>query len=221
MVGIETSHNLEKVAGILHTELPHGEPVSFACRYYNVNTSSKQLTDFEATALEASKVSIVAVWENGYPTKVDYFTKDRGFFDGKKACEIALSLHQPDSTPIYFAIDFDAYRQSEKLAILAYLQGVEDGFQQFFEEQSIAGEDPPIYSIGVYGGINVLEWTMEQGLTQYFWQAFAPGWSGGRNKQVFEGQLHTIDFNQKVAGIEVEIVRALDVEDFGGWTRVV
>lgn len=218
MIGVETSHNLEAIAAQLPAAELHGERVSFACRYLCKVAPSHLLTDAEATALERAGIQIVAVWENGYPTSAEYFTREKGAYDGKEAARLAVALEQPDGSAIYFAVDWDGYLPAHKTAILAYFEGVEAGLQAFADEQTAAGVEPAIYFVGAYGGARVLGWLHDANLVTYAWQACAPGWAD--NKAVYEGHLHTIGVGSKIAGVEVDTVRCLDEENFGAWSRV-
>lgn len=220
MIGIETSHNLERFATPISLSELKGEKIAFACRYYNHNSPGKNLTEAEASTLEQAGMQIVSVWENGYPTEAKYFSYEQGIADGRRAMEMAYKFNQPDCSVVYFAVDWDAYKSADKAVVIEYFKGIDAGTQQAYEAYPHhSDQDTPVYSIGVYGSIYVLEWLQAENLAQYFWQAYAHGWSGGKNKQAFEGHLHTIDYNLKVAGVEVEAVQALDSEDFGGWTR--
>lgn len=218
MIGVETSHNLGQIAAELAAAELHGGRVSFACRYYTRVAPSHNLTADEATALEAVGVKIVSVWENGYPTEQGYFSREKGAYDGREAARFAVGIEQPEQTPIYFAVDWDGYKDDHRRAILAYFEGVEAGLQEFAEEQQAAGVEPAIYLIGAYGSGRVLGWLRDAGLVSYFWQACAPGWAD--NREVFDGgHLHTIGVRNHVAGVEVDPVAALQ-DDFGGWSRV-
>lgn len=231
MIGVATSRNCELAAGEMGITLMRGEKVGFVCRYTNHNSPSKNLTPGEILALHDAGLTIVNVWENGYPTTVEYFTVEKGREDGKRAFDMALDLGQPEGTAIYFAVDFDAYQAHERAAILEYFRGIWHAKLQWHVDR--IDVDGHGYGVGVYGGRYVLEWlrsgiqSCEDGevypdttgayLAHYFWQAYAPGWSGHENGRVEHwANLHGLGPKHTVGGVDCDLLEAL-TEDFGGW----
>ncbi len=85
------------------------EGFEFVGRYYNTNNPSKNLKLTEAQALSAAGITIVVVWENGFPTKASYFSNAKGVSDATAALKMASeSIGQPEGSAIYFAADYDA-----------------------------------------------------------------------------------------------------------------
>jgi len=142
----------------------------FVCRYYNVNDKSKNLTRNEASALTNAGLSIVSVWENGYPTSDSYFSYDKGQYDGKHAFECAQTI-QEEGTPIFFAVDY--YAQSSKISssIKDYFNGVIDAIND------LGGS----YPVGVYGSGSVCSYLYNNTNVGFTWLAQSMGWSGSRD----------------------------------------
>lgn len=89
--GFDAGTNLTTFAAPLATA-----GYSFVCRYYNVNNPAKNLTLSEARTLSAAGLTIVSVWENGFPTSVDYFSHDKGVQDGQAAASRCFSSGYTD-----------------------------------------------------------------------------------------------------------------------------
>jgi hypothetical protein len=146
----------------------------FVGRYYNINDQSKNLTASEAQKLTAAGLRIVAVWENGFPTSPDYFSYNQGIEDGTAAYQYAsTTINQPASTPIYFAVDYDASQADVNGPISDYFKGINYGFS------NIANNDP-IYEVGVYGSGLTCSTLLEAELVSYCWLAQSMGWQGSR-----------------------------------------
>lgn len=143
---------------------------SFVARYYNANDPGKNLTKAEAQALSDAGVSVVSVWENGYPTEAKYFDLAKGIYDGEGAAKIAQEVGQPAGTPIYFAVDFDA-AESDLPTIDAYFTGVAQGVANILG----GGE----YGIGVYGSGQTCAYVLAHNPhVAHSWLAGATGWAG-------------------------------------------
>jgi hypothetical protein len=165
--GFDAGTNLTTFAAPLATA-----GYSFVCRYYNVNNPAKNLTLSEAQTLSAAGLTIVSVWENGFPTSVDYFSHDKGVQDGQAAYQYAFStIGQPQLTPIYFAVDYDASQDDIDGVISDYFKGVQEGF-------NTAGGGIPVFLIGVYGSGLVCSSLLAANLASYSWLAQSTGWRG-------------------------------------------
>ena len=146
----------------------------FVGRYYNVNNPSKNLTLGEAHVLSQAGISIIAVWENGYPTSASYFSHAKGVDDGTSAYQYASSqINQPSLTPIYFAVDYDASAADINGPITEYFQGVMEGFNTI-------SRNNPQYFIGVYGSGLTCDSILNVGNATYAWLAQSMGWRGSR-----------------------------------------
>jgi hypothetical protein len=167
--GFDAKRDLSRFANCLLIE-----GYTFICRYYNINNPSKNLTYAEANFLSSLGLSIVAVWENGYPTSSSYFTYRQGVADGTAAYEYALTtIYQPDLTPIYFAVDYDASEEDVTGVIADYFKGILASFKQI-------SDNNPKYFIGVYGSGHVCKWLKQQNLALYTWLAQSTGWRGSK-----------------------------------------
>ena len=145
----------------------------FIARYYKITSGSHPLTHQEARALTDAGLSIVAVWENGFPTTSAYFSYSKGVHDGVAAYHMAQSdIQQPAGSPIYFAVDYDASHGDIIGGISDYFHGVRDGFNTI-------GRKAPAYPIGVYGSGGVCAWLLDHlPAVTYAWLSLSVGWRG-------------------------------------------
>lgn len=178
---------------------------TFVGRYFAVNNTRKALTKTEAQNISNAGVYIVSIWEDGPADTPSYFTFSQGRVDGKNAFSLAANaFNQTASTPVYFCVDFDA-DTSNKQAILDYFSGVLQGYGDYVDEQRRLGKPQIAYFIGVYGSYWVLDWCKTQAIAQYFFQAYAPGWSGGQNANAWPGyHLRQRGSNQSLCNISVD-----------------
>ena len=147
---------------------------SFVGRYYNQNNPSKNLTLSEAHFLSNLGLSIVAVWENGFPTSAAYFSHAKGVADGTAAYAYANhQITQPPNTPIYFAVDYDASAADVNGPVMQYFQGIRDGFNAI-------SQNNPVYQIGGYGSGLVCSTLQNNNLVQFTWLAQSMGWAESR-----------------------------------------
>lgn len=143
--------------------------ISYVVRYYFDYDSSVNwkysLTKEEAKDITRAGIKIVAVYQDG-GKKIEYYTKEQGIKDCKKAIKNATEVGQPAGTPIYFTVDADI--QSKDLSKCSdYFEGIKDTLEK---------ESSNKWKIGVYGSKSVVE-AMKQKLGQdtYIWQTRA--WS--------------------------------------------
>lgn len=152
---------------------PHGQQIldggySFVCRYYHsLSHSVKQkLTRKEALHLSGMGIYLVAVFENA-GDHAGYFTYDQGMKDYTAAFAYANSIGQPVSSPIYFAVDFDAGQVEFTNHIVPYFKGIYHGS----------------HPVGVYGSGLVCRRLKELGLVSFTWLAQSKGWAESREKR--------------------------------------
>lgn len=199
--GIDTATNVSSVATCLKNA-----GVVFVGRYYAVSSASawKVLTVPEAQAVSAAGLYIVSIWEEN-PTQVSYFTYPQGRTDGRNAFNLAAGqFGQPPDTPVYFAVDYDAV-PADRPSIVDYFYGVRQGYTDLVLAQCQAGRSVGPYYTGVYGSCDVLTWCRGLGLATYFWQAYAPAWSAGRNAADWPGyQLRQRGADQTMCGISID-----------------
>ena len=174
----------------------------FVGRYYNVNNPSKNLTHAEANLLSAAGIMLVAVWENGYPTKAGYFNYQTGVHDATSAYQYGMAtIGQPAGSAIYFTVDYDASPADIAGPIADYFHGVATGFQ------AISGANSA-FKIGVYGSGNVCTAVLASGVAKYAWLSQSSGWGGSKtfkNWNIKQGAVTTIcnldcDLDQAIDG---------------------
>ena len=166
--GLDINHDCGGIAKALAAD-----GYEFIARYYKMTQGSHPLTHKEARALTDAGLSIVAVWENGFPNSRGYFSYARGVHDGVAAYHYALTeTRQPAGTPIYFAVDYDAAHEEISGGISDYFHGVRDGFHTI-------GRGAPAYAIGVYGSGCVCDWLLSHlPAVTYAWLSLSVGWCG-------------------------------------------
>lgn len=137
----------------------------FVCRYLS-KSAWKRLTKNEATIISKAGLYNVVVYQDSN-NGVQHFTYAKGLEQGIEAVKQAKGLGMPSGKPIFFAVDFDAIKQSDFNAIEDYFLGV---------EKSLYGSG---YEIGVYGSYSVVNHVVERNKNVTFkWQTYA--WSKGK-----------------------------------------
>ena len=133
----------------------------FAARYLSGDPGGgKDITASEANALTAAGLDVVLVWETtGTDAQNGY---NAGVSDAQAAKSEAVSVGQPSTRPIYFALDWDE-TSAEAGAVDEYFKGV----------ASVLG----LSRTGAYGGYYAVDQLFNSGLITYGWQTYA--WSGG------------------------------------------
>lgn len=104
---------------------------------------NKALSREEAEIILEAGLKFFPIYQDGGTTQSD-FTAENGILDGKAAVNAAKALGLPDSTIIYFAVDFDAMDYQIKSNIIPY-------FKEVYDEVSSSSA----YKVGVYGARNV------------------------------------------------------------------
>jgi len=130
----------------------------FEARYYS-RDQSKLLTPLEEIAASAAGLRMVTVFEDS--AQQARLGTDQGHADGAVARWWATLDHQPTTSPIYIAFDYQA-PPSDWPQIAAYV----DAFQ------AEAG-----YPAGGYGDYYLLRQLLADGHVQWLWQTIA--WSDG------------------------------------------
>jgi len=143
----------------------------FIARYYARGDRPKILRLAEAQAIGAAGLSIVAVWESGFPTSTAYFARAQGDADGADAHQRATEIGQPRDTPIYFAVDYDASVADIAGPVREYFIGVAEGL-------AAAPGGQPRYQVGCYGSGAVCAAIKAAGLARFTWLAQSRGWRG-------------------------------------------
>jgi hypothetical protein len=179
--------------------------IDFVCRYYANGKKAKIVTQAEAQAIGAAGLQLVVVWEDGSPTSGAYFSYAKGVDDATSAFHDALSIGQPTTAPIYFAVDFDASQAELAGSIRDYFRGIAAGMAA-----SAAGSDS--YPVGVYGSGLSCQYLINQGLATFAWLSQSTGFRGSRDFTAWnikQGQEATL------AGLDVDTDEGAD--DYGGF----
>lgn len=166
----------------------------FAGRYIGPG-SGKLLEAPERDALFAAGLSIFLLAEGNADSAAGGYQV--GVSHGFSALRAAQALGVPDLTAIYFAVDYDVSAPGWPAA-RDYLYGA----------GSVIGRA----RVGVYGGIDVMEWSARDGAAAWFFQTYA--WSEGR----WYGDNHVEQYHNGVivAGGEVDLCRNMQA-NFGQW----
>jgi hypothetical protein len=147
--------------------------LAFVGRYYRKRTSKwAPLTAAEAKLLSDAGVNTVALWEAS-SDHLSYFSYTAGVDDGTSAYAQAMGVGQPASTPIYFAVDFDAAQNEIAGAINDYFAGIAAGF-------AAISHGSPVYDVGVYGSGASCAWLLAHNRVSKSWLALSSGWSGSK-----------------------------------------
>jgi hypothetical protein len=136
----------------------------FVIRYLSYNPG-KNWTEQEADAVKAAlgPNSRFSVWEaNG--DEPEAFTEENGVKHATEALKLAAEIGQAEGSGLYFAVDFDAERDT--------MEGVQVYFHAI--EQTVAGK----FKIGAYADGLALTELKAAGLISLRWLACAGGWGG-------------------------------------------
>ncbi len=168
----------------------------FVVRYVPTGSGRKDLDAAEIADYRAHDLAICLVWESA-PGRAKAGTA-AGRADATVAKAAAAALGFPLTTPIYFAVDFDA-QSADFPAIDAYLRG--------------AATVLSAPRVGVYGSARLMAHCANVKSAQWFWQTYA--WSYG---VIFPGN-HLYQYNnvgQSINGGEVDLCRAMQA-NYGQW----
>jgi hypothetical protein len=158
-----------------HATCLKGEGFDYAIRYYNIHNLSKNLTLGEAQALVRAGLQLGAVWEDGSPIRASFFNRAKGVLHGTAAYHMAMEkIGQPEGTPIYFAVDFDAAASEITGVISDYFKGIRAGFEAI-------GGNQPRYQIGVYGSGLTCGKLLDSELVTFTWLAMSTGFRGSKD----------------------------------------
>lgn len=196
MKGISTNRRCTKDAACIKKE-----GFDFVIRYYSQTTQQpeKVVTPEEAVAISAAGLQLAVVYED-LANHVGYFNHSEGKKDGYYAYFYAQKLHQPGQSAIYFAVDYDATAGEIQGVIQDYFHGVQQGFKDFSNGQSV-------YDIGVYGSGAACRWLRTHlPFVKYSWLAESTRWLG--SKAYSEWNLKQFVTKQKLCGLPS-----------GGWER--
>ena len=193
MKGVDSISPLTAIAPQL------GKSYGFAGRRYS-HDEAKIVGRFESMALHDSGLKIVMLFDDD-ADQYAKFNYNQASWDSIRAVDLARELEQPEGTPIYFAVDFDASRTQLRNGILTY-------FSNMAMRMAAAR-----YACGVYG--SALTCSMMQGYKKatYFWLANEPDWQGFGE---FDGAHIEQGKAVKVGGLEA-VACTSKADDFGAW----
>lgn len=140
---------------------------TYAVRYYTTSPSSwKVMKPKEAQIISESGIWLVSVFQDSN-NKAECFSKTTGTANALSAYNYAkVQIKQPDNTPIYFAVDYDAPNSDIKGCITAYFEAVKNTLQDK-------------YKVGVYGSGEICRHIKDTlKLADYSWLAMSKGYRG-------------------------------------------
>ncbi|MGI6642777.1 MAG: DUF1906 domain-containing protein [Bacillota bacterium] len=179
----------------------------FIVRYYCTGGLWKRLSSEEALRLSDPGLWVVSAFQN-YNNSIGRFSRSPGRANGRAAYEYARDvIGQPDDTPIYFAVDFDATDAEAKGAIRDYFVAVNDVFVE------LGGQ----YDVGVYGSGAICQYMKHDvKLAQYSWLSMSTGWRGYR-RYVSQNQWNLKQIKPiSIAGVEFDTDESSSLGG-GGW----
>lgn len=152
------------------------EGLTFVGRYLKPNLYG--MNKNEAKLISDGGLYVVSIYET-YGYKVGYFTAKQGASDAPKSIASAETLGQPENTPIYFAVDFDATKSELLNNIVPYFNAIAEQFK---------GKDQ---KIGCYGSKMVCQHLKTLYPELYAMVAGASkGWGGNKNYTFSEWNLY-------------------------------
>lgn len=179
--------------------------VEFVARYY-ANSGAKVLSQGEARTLSQAGLQLVAVWEDGYPTKAPYFSYAKGVDDASSAFHDALIVGQPIDSPIYFAVDYDATNSDISGPINDYFRGIAVGL-------AASSGGAPVHPVGVYGSGAACSFLLARNLATVAWLSMSPGFLGSKDFGAWD--IKQSRDPQQFGGIAADLDEG--VGDYGGF----
>lgn len=128
----------------------------------------KNLTLEELQILKENGLRVFPIYQNG-GAAASYFNYSQGRLDAEKAIKAAQSLHIPNDTIIYFAVDYDFTEALALERVIPHFKGINE----------VIDASPINYKIGVYGARNICSLVCERGLAiSSFVSDMSTGYSG-------------------------------------------
>lgn len=137
------------------------DEVKFVCRYLTGTHGAKALTTAELTHLKSVGLSVVLTFENSANRAMAGYVA--GVADAHDANTLMRRLAISTQQAVYFAVDWDV-QPHELPTVLEYVRGL----------NSVRG----VNATGIYGGINVISYLLDNKAIGFAWQTYA--WSAGR-----------------------------------------
>ncbi len=143
-------------------------------RYYNRTNSTKlpekriEADESRAISDAGMKLAVVFQQRGGKDGHIEDLDRASGATDAVRALELAGRIGQPEGSAIYFAVDWDYFRETHLQSIQTYFSAAKD---------TLGGR----FRIGVYGSGMVSARLREAGLVDYIWLPAATKWSGTKD----------------------------------------
>lgn len=170
--------------------------VEFVVRYVS-GGNTKDITKAEAQGLSTAGFNIALVWEKTAGRALQGF--DTGHADARAALAQATKVGMPKGRPIYFAVDFDAWTDSQLAKVKGYFNGI----------LSVL----PKSQVGVYGGAKVMK-ALDPKI-DFLWQTLAWSnntWYANNTLEQYKVEVHSGWGN----GVDLDYNRAKK-DDYGQW----
>ncbi len=142
--------------------------VTTVARYYDYPDETlpgKTLTQAERDMVAARGLSLVVVFQH-HNDQLASFTTERGAGDAARALELAVAMHQPAGSAIYFGVDGPWRSDADLDRITAYFRAV---------DTAMAGSG---YRVGVYGSGLTCQLMAATGQASLCWLANPTSWPG-------------------------------------------
>ncbi|MBE1877694.1 glycoside hydrolase domain-containing protein [Myceligenerans pegani] len=109
----------------------------------------------EISALKAKSFGLLPIYQV-MENDVSYMSYDNGYRLGVLATQRAHVVGLPENSVVYFAVDFDAHGATVTGPVMDHFRGIDDAVS------SVSGTYP--LRVGVYGGRNVCDLVVKEGL---------------------------------------------------------
>lgn len=177
--------------------------IKWVGRYINPD-KAEPLTLSEARSLHdrVPKIWIVNLFESGNPTRVEYFSQEKGREHGRIMHSQCVKLGVPGTIGsicgAYFTVDYDTPAW-EITPVVNYFRGI---------RETCGG-----YLIGSYGNGFVCETLVRLGLVHFTWLAGSPGW---QNYRMWKSKAQIVQYKEvMLAGLDVDLDESNGAA--GGW----
>lgn len=167
--------------------------------------AGKPVTAAETRDFAAADLAVASVYQYGKDDTADW---KQGAAGAAVHAPQAIAYHRdaggPTGRPIYIAIDDNPTRAQYDAQIRPYLQA-------FSAALNLAG-----YQTGIYGNYSTIEWAIDDGVGEYFWQ-HKWGSDGKIHPRATLYQVRIDDAADSIGGLGVD-VNHVYAQDWGQWT---
>ena len=144
--------------------------IEFVIRYLSPdspNNPDKRLLPIEVDAIHDAGLRVGCVWET--TNDPGLFSMNTGRMHAVAASAVALALHQPSGSAIYFAVDVDVDQETLDAGVTDYFTAIKLVL------------DADGYKVGVYGSGQVCRHLRNAHLVDLVWLSQSMGWSQSRD----------------------------------------